>query len=185
MCVSLWMHVCVCVSFSLCMYVCICLFVFVYKCVCVSVCMRVSLCVLARVSGEFAVNNSTGVISTARPLDYERNSSFILKVEADSMRVVASNQRAPSKGESSSGEPGGREGDRWRKGRERDIERERGGEKGERESDGEMEKETENRERAMETLREDEGMFFSCFDPCAILSLLSPPLFPLFFWCLL
>ncbi|XP_046872443.1 protocadherin-15b, partial [Hypomesus transpacificus] len=47
--------------------------------------------------GEFAVNNSTGVISTARPLDYERNSSFILKVEADSMRVVASNQRAPSK----------------------------------------------------------------------------------------
>ena len=104
MCVSVCMHGCVCLS--LCVYVCMytCLLAFVYKCVCASVCAR------ARVSGEFAVNNSTGVISTARPLDYERNSSFVLKVEADSMRVVASNLRAPSKGEPFSGEPGGRGG---------------------------------------------------------------------------
>lgn len=49
--------------------------------------------------GVFALNETTGVISTARPLDYEANSSFILKVEADSMRVASSNFRAPSKSE--------------------------------------------------------------------------------------
>uniref|UniRef100_A0A8C2DI97 Protocadherin-15 n=1 Tax=Cyprinus carpio TaxID=7962 RepID=A0A8C2DI97_CYPCA len=38
--------------------------------------------------GEFVVNNITGVISTAKPLDYESNSSYVLRVEADSMRVV-------------------------------------------------------------------------------------------------
>lgn len=37
------------------------------------------------------------MISTAKPLDYETNSSYVLKVEADSMRVVSSNLRAPSK----------------------------------------------------------------------------------------
>uniref|UniRef100_A0A672LFR5 Protocadherin-related 15b n=1 Tax=Sinocyclocheilus grahami TaxID=75366 RepID=A0A672LFR5_SINGR len=47
--------------------------------------------------GEFIVNNITGVISTAKPLDYESNSSYVLRVEADSMRVVSSNLRAPSK----------------------------------------------------------------------------------------
>lgn len=47
--------------------------------------------------GEFALNNLTGVISTAKPLDYESNSSYVLRVEADSMRVVSSNLRAPSK----------------------------------------------------------------------------------------
>ncbi|XP_051522633.1 protocadherin-15-like [Myxocyprinus asiaticus] len=47
--------------------------------------------------GEFIVNNITGVISTAKPLDYESNSSYVLHVEADSMRVVSSNLRAPSK----------------------------------------------------------------------------------------
>ncbi|XP_059386467.1 protocadherin-15-like isoform X1 [Carassius carassius] len=47
--------------------------------------------------GEFFVNNITGVISTAKPLDYESNSSYVLRVEADSMRVVSSNLRAPSK----------------------------------------------------------------------------------------
>ncbi|XP_052466883.1 protocadherin-15-like [Carassius gibelio] len=47
--------------------------------------------------GEFFVNNITGVISTAKALDYERNSSYVLRVEADSMRVVSSNLRAPSK----------------------------------------------------------------------------------------
>lgn len=48
-------------------------------------------------AGVFALNETTGVISTARPLDYESNSSYVLKVEADSMRVVSSNLRAPSK----------------------------------------------------------------------------------------
>ncbi|XP_066519597.1 protocadherin-15b isoform X3 [Hoplias malabaricus] len=47
--------------------------------------------------GEFALNNRTGVISTAKALDYETNSSYILRVEADSLRVVSSNLRAPSK----------------------------------------------------------------------------------------
>ncbi|XP_067224960.1 protocadherin-15b isoform X2 [Chanodichthys erythropterus] len=47
--------------------------------------------------GEFVMNNITGVISTAKPLDYESNSSYVLRVEADSMRVVVSNLRAPSK----------------------------------------------------------------------------------------
>ncbi|KAM6951588.1 LOW QUALITY PROTEIN: protocadherin-15b [Aplochiton taeniatus] len=47
--------------------------------------------------GVFAVHNSTGVISTSRLLDYETNSSYLLKVEADSMGVVSSNLRAPSK----------------------------------------------------------------------------------------
>uniref|UniRef100_A0A7N6BH99 Protocadherin-15 n=1 Tax=Anabas testudineus TaxID=64144 RepID=A0A7N6BH99_ANATE len=47
--------------------------------------------------GVFALNRTTGVISTAKRLDYEANSSYVLKVEADSMRVVSSNLRAPSK----------------------------------------------------------------------------------------
>ncbi|XP_053270320.1 protocadherin-15 [Pleuronectes platessa] len=47
--------------------------------------------------GVFALNETTGVISTAKPLDYEANSSFVLKVEADSMRVGSSNLRAPAK----------------------------------------------------------------------------------------
>ncbi|CAK6979421.1 LOW QUALITY PROTEIN: protocadherin-15-like, partial [Scomber scombrus] len=47
--------------------------------------------------GMFTLNETTGVISSAKPLDYEANSSYVLKVEADSMRVVSSNLRAPSK----------------------------------------------------------------------------------------
>uniref|UniRef100_A0A087Y5T8 Protocadherin-15 n=1 Tax=Poecilia formosa TaxID=48698 RepID=A0A087Y5T8_POEFO len=47
--------------------------------------------------GVFLLNKTTGEISTAKPLDYETNSSYVLKVEADSMRVVSSNLRAPSK----------------------------------------------------------------------------------------
>nr|XP_057918204.1 protocadherin-15-like [Doryrhamphus excisus] len=47
--------------------------------------------------GMFELNDTTGLISTARSLDYETNSSYVLKVEADSMRVVSSNLRAPSK----------------------------------------------------------------------------------------
>lgn len=50
-------------------------------------------------TGEFIVNNITGVISTVKPLDYESNSSYVLRVEADSIRVVSSNLRAPSKSE--------------------------------------------------------------------------------------
>ncbi|XP_037610814.1 protocadherin-15-like isoform X3 [Sebastes umbrosus] len=47
--------------------------------------------------GVFALNETTGVISTAKPLDYEATSTYVLKVEADSMRVVSSNLRVPSK----------------------------------------------------------------------------------------
>ncbi|KAA0725587.1 Protocadherin-15 Precursor [Triplophysa tibetana] len=47
--------------------------------------------------GEFIVNNITGVVSTIKPLDYESNGSYVLRVEANSIRVVSSNLRAPSK----------------------------------------------------------------------------------------
>ncbi|XP_055018848.1 protocadherin-15a [Boleophthalmus pectinirostris] len=47
--------------------------------------------------GDFKINNMTGVISTAKPLDYENVTSYILRVQADSMIVVMSNLRVPSK----------------------------------------------------------------------------------------
>uniref|UniRef100_A0A8C9XI36 Protocadherin-15 n=1 Tax=Sander lucioperca TaxID=283035 RepID=A0A8C9XI36_SANLU len=47
--------------------------------------------------GVFALNETTGVISTAKPLDYEATSTYVLRVEADSMGVVSSNFRVPSK----------------------------------------------------------------------------------------
>ncbi|KAJ8361612.1 hypothetical protein SKAU_G00181370, partial [Synaphobranchus kaupii] len=47
--------------------------------------------------GHFAVNNATGVISTAKPLDYENITEYVLRVQADSMAVVMSNLRVPSK----------------------------------------------------------------------------------------
>ncbi|XP_068183627.1 protocadherin-15-like [Antennarius striatus] len=47
--------------------------------------------------GHFQVNNKTGVISTAKPLDYENVTNYILRVQADSIMVVMSNLRAPSK----------------------------------------------------------------------------------------
>lgn len=48
-------------------------------------------------TGVFSLNETNGEIFTAKPLDYETNSTYVLKVEADSMRVVTSNLRAPSK----------------------------------------------------------------------------------------
>ncbi|XP_028278961.1 protocadherin-15-like [Parambassis ranga] len=47
--------------------------------------------------GHFKVNNRTGVISTAKPLDYENVTSYILRVQADSLLIVMSNLRVPSK----------------------------------------------------------------------------------------
>ncbi|TDG98030.1 hypothetical protein EPR50_G00213960 [Perca flavescens] len=47
--------------------------------------------------GVFTLNETTGVISTAKPLDYEATSTYVLRVEADSMGVVSSNFRVPSK----------------------------------------------------------------------------------------
>ncbi|XP_036980680.1 protocadherin-15a isoform X1 [Acanthopagrus latus] len=47
--------------------------------------------------GHFQVNNRTGVISTAKPLDYENVTTYVLRVQADSMVVVMSNLRVPSK----------------------------------------------------------------------------------------
>ncbi|KAF7668920.1 hypothetical protein LDENG_00276180 [Lucifuga dentata] len=47
--------------------------------------------------GVFTLNETTGLISTAKLLDYETSASYVLKVEADSMRVVSNNLRAPSK----------------------------------------------------------------------------------------
>lgn len=43
------------------------------------------------------MNNKTGVISVARPLDYENITSYVLRVQADSMVIVMSNLRVPSK----------------------------------------------------------------------------------------
>uniref|UniRef100_A0A803VJH8 Protocadherin-15 n=1 Tax=Ficedula albicollis TaxID=59894 RepID=A0A803VJH8_FICAL len=45
----------------------------------------------------FAINNRTGVISLKKPLDYESVQSYELRVQADSLQVVRSNQRVPSK----------------------------------------------------------------------------------------
>ncbi|XP_014822114.1 PREDICTED: protocadherin-15, partial [Calidris pugnax] len=45
----------------------------------------------------FAINNRTGVISVKKPLDYERVKSYELRVQADSLQVVQSNLRVPSK----------------------------------------------------------------------------------------
>lgn len=50
--------------------------------------------------GEFAVNNITGVILTAKALDYESNTSYVLRVQADSLSIVESNIRVPSKSKS-------------------------------------------------------------------------------------
>uniref|UniRef100_A0A8C7NJQ7 Protocadherin-related 15a n=1 Tax=Oncorhynchus mykiss TaxID=8022 RepID=A0A8C7NJQ7_ONCMY len=47
--------------------------------------------------GEFQVSNRTGVISTAKPLDYETVTSYVLRVQADSMIVVMAQLRVPSK----------------------------------------------------------------------------------------
>ncbi|KAJ4949667.1 hypothetical protein JOQ06_021176, partial [Pogonophryne albipinna] len=47
--------------------------------------------------GHFQVNNRTGGISTAKPLDYENVTSYVLRVQADSMLLVMSNLRVPSK----------------------------------------------------------------------------------------
>uniref|UniRef100_A0A3P8WDW9 Protocadherin-15 n=1 Tax=Cynoglossus semilaevis TaxID=244447 RepID=A0A3P8WDW9_CYNSE len=47
--------------------------------------------------GHFRVNNRTGVISTAKPLDYENVTSYVLRVQADSMVVVMAKLRVPSK----------------------------------------------------------------------------------------
>nr|XP_025953189.1 protocadherin-15 isoform X5 [Dromaius novaehollandiae] len=45
----------------------------------------------------FAINNRTGVISVKKPLDYESVNSYELRVQADSLQVVRSNLRVPSK----------------------------------------------------------------------------------------
>ncbi|XP_039403207.1 protocadherin-15 isoform X1 [Mauremys reevesii] len=45
----------------------------------------------------FAINNRTGVIFIKKPLDYESVKSYELRVQADSLQVVQSNLRVPSK----------------------------------------------------------------------------------------
>ncbi|KAF1449554.1 Protocadherin-15, partial [Spheniscus demersus] len=45
----------------------------------------------------FAINNRTGVISVKKSLDYESVKSYDLRVQADSLQVVRSNLRVPSK----------------------------------------------------------------------------------------
>ncbi|XP_060747515.1 protocadherin-15b [Tachysurus vachellii] len=47
--------------------------------------------------GDFSLNNQTGEIYTAKHLDFEKNNSYMLRVEANSMRVISSNLRAPAK----------------------------------------------------------------------------------------
>ncbi|XP_030342444.1 protocadherin-15 isoform X1 [Strigops habroptila] len=45
----------------------------------------------------FAINNRTGMISVKKSLDYESVKSYELRVQADSLQVVRSNLRVPSK----------------------------------------------------------------------------------------
>ncbi|XP_043110525.1 protocadherin-15a isoform X4 [Puntigrus tetrazona] len=47
--------------------------------------------------GEFMVNNRTGIIYTNKLLDYERVTSYVLRVQADSLDVILASLRVPSK----------------------------------------------------------------------------------------
>ncbi|XP_056617163.1 protocadherin-15a [Triplophysa dalaica] len=47
--------------------------------------------------GEFRVNNFTGIIYTNKSLDYEKVTSYVLRVQADSLAIILANLRAPSK----------------------------------------------------------------------------------------
>ncbi|XP_077655473.1 protocadherin-15 isoform X2 [Urocitellus parryii] len=47
--------------------------------------------------GKFGINNITGVIYVNAPLDYETRTSYVLRVQADSLEVVLANLRVPSK----------------------------------------------------------------------------------------
>ncbi|XP_062959083.1 protocadherin-15 isoform X2 [Cynocephalus volans] len=46
---------------------------------------------------KFGINNITGVIFVNAPLDYETRTSYVLRVQADSLEVVLANLRVPSK----------------------------------------------------------------------------------------
>ncbi|XP_060225350.1 protocadherin-15 isoform X1 [Meriones unguiculatus] len=46
---------------------------------------------------KFGINNVTGVIYVNGPLDYETRTSYVLRVQADSLEVVLANLRVPSK----------------------------------------------------------------------------------------
>nr|XP_023695501.1 protocadherin-15-like isoform X2 [Paramormyrops kingsleyae] len=48
-------------------------------------------------AGVFKLNNKTGVIFTAKLLDYEAIDSYVLHVQADSLAMIMSNLHAPSK----------------------------------------------------------------------------------------
>lgn len=47
--------------------------------------------------GEFRVDNRTGMIYTAKLLDYETRTSYDLRLQADSLALVLANLRVPSK----------------------------------------------------------------------------------------
>ncbi|XP_023620049.1 protocadherin-15 isoform X5 [Myotis lucifugus] len=47
--------------------------------------------------GKFGINNITGVIYVNDLLDYETRTSYVLRVQADSLEVVLANLRVPSK----------------------------------------------------------------------------------------
>uniref|UniRef100_A0A672NF72 Protocadherin-15-like n=1 Tax=Sinocyclocheilus grahami TaxID=75366 RepID=A0A672NF72_SINGR len=47
--------------------------------------------------GEFMVNNRTGIIYTNNLLDYESVTSYVLRVQADSLAIILASLRAPSK----------------------------------------------------------------------------------------
>ncbi|KAF0884332.1 PCD15 protein, partial [Crocuta crocuta] len=47
--------------------------------------------------GMFGIHNITGVIYVNAPLDYEMRTSYVLRVQADSLEVVLANLRVPSK----------------------------------------------------------------------------------------
>lgn len=48
-------------------------------------------------TGEFRVNNRTGIIYTNKSLDYEKVTSYVLRVQADSLDIILANLRVPSK----------------------------------------------------------------------------------------
>ncbi len=48
------------------------------------------------------VNNRTGIIYTNKLLDYESVTSYVLRVQADSLAVILVNLRVPSKSKNNS-----------------------------------------------------------------------------------
>lgn len=80
-----------------------------FKCVFLYICLSIQpvFFVYSVVPGHFKINDKTGEIFTARPLDYENLTSYVVKVRADSLDMVQANKNVTSR--SKTGDFGGGE----------------------------------------------------------------------------